>query len=243
MIAIQAVAHYFHRVRAGEALPSLERRLRPVCREHLRRIDRFIELALLGSGECVAGKTVAPDCGLYISSGIGPVGSNVIVQDAVSRGAKLPMPFNFVNTLGSSAGYYVGKNLGLRGESVFVSRRGGSFGAALACAVADLSSGVVSRMLVGAVEECPLPVDRLRDLVELPHDAATAEGSHWLLLARGDEAGTPVTQQDLANPDFDGYESRDAALLTSYAQRNPAKRLALSFANGADVRLEVVGSR
>lgn len=240
MIAIQGAAHYFHRVRADEPLPSLQGRLSPVCREHFRRIDRFIELALLGSGECVAGKTIAPDCGLYISSGIGPVGSNVIVQDAVSRAAKLPMPFNFVNTLGSSAGYYVGKNLGLAGESVFVSRRGGSFGAALACAVADLSSGVVSRMLVGAIEECPLPLDRLRDLVELPHDAATAEGSHWLLLARADETGTPVTQQDLDNPDFDGYESRDAALITSYAQRNPAKRLGLSFTNGANARLEVL---
>src|SRR5450432_414622 len=100
MITIQGVGHYFHRVADDAALPSLDERLRPVCRENFRRLDRFIELALMGSGECVAGKTLAPDCGLYIGSGIGPIGTNITVQDAVSRDAKLPMPFNFVNTLG-----------------------------------------------------------------------------------------------------------------------------------------------
>jgi hypothetical protein len=237
MIAIQGVSHYFHAVRPGESLPSLEARVRPVRREHFRRIDRFIELALLGSGECVAGTSLAPDCGLYISSGIGPIGSNIIVQDAVALDAKLPMPFNFVNTLGSSAGYYVGKNLQLTGESVFVSRRGGSFGAALACAAADLTSGVVSQMLIGAIEECPLPVQRFRELVELPDSAVAAEGSHWLLLARGEEGGTPVARENVEAPGYEGYESRDAALITSYVLRHPGMRFGLSLANGSDVRL------
>jgi len=240
MIVIQGAGHYFHTVRAGESFPSLEERLRPVCRERFRRIDRLIELALLGSGECVAGMTLAPDCGLYIGSGIGPIGSNVVVQDAVTRDAKIPTPFNFVNTLGSSAGFYVGKNLGLTGESVFVSRRGGSFGAALACAVADLTCGVVSQMLVGAIEECPLPVNRYRDLLELRDDVVTAEGSHWLLLANGAEGGWPVAREDLETREFDGYESRDAALLTSFALRHSERRLGLSFTNGSDMRLELL---
>ena len=83
MIAIQGAGHYFHAMRDGESPPSLDDRLRAVRREHFRRIDRLIELALLGSGECVAGKALAPDCGLYISSGIGPIASNVVVQDSV----------------------------------------------------------------------------------------------------------------------------------------------------------------
>jgi hypothetical protein len=237
VITIQGAGHYFHRVRVGEALPSLDQRLAPVLREHFRRIDRFIELALTGSGECVAGRELAPDCGLYISSGIGPIGTNVIVQDSVSREAKLPMPFNFVNTLGSSAGYYVGKNLGLDRQSVFISRRGGSFGAALACAAADLAAGVVSQMLVGGVEECLLPVDRHRELVGLPDGAVTAEGSHWLLLGHSEEDGVPIAAEVIDRHEFDGYESADAAVLASFAQNRGATRLGLSFTNGSVVRL------
>jgi hypothetical protein len=237
MIEILGAAHYFHVMRDGESPPSLEERLRAVRREHFRRIDRLIELALVGSGECAAGKTLAPDCGLYISSGIGPIGSNVIVQDAVSRDAKLPMPFNFVNTLGSSAGYYVGKNLGLTGESTFVSRRGAAFAAALTCAVADISAGVVSQALVGAIEECLLSPRRFRELLALPAGAVPAEGSHWLLLARSDGDGTPVPPETMESGEFDGYEARDAAALTSFVLRNPAMRLGLSFANGAGAEL------
>jgi hypothetical protein len=237
VITIQGVGHYFHPLRPGESLPSLETRLGPVCREHFRRIDRFIELALLGSGECATGRTLAADCGLYISSGIGPIGTNVVVQDSVSRDAKLPMPFSFVNTLGSSAGYYVGKNLGLTSESVFVSRRGASFSAALTCAVADLTSGVVSQALVGAIEECLLPVARFRELVALPAGARTAEGSHWLLLARGEDGGSPIAREAIDTGEFGGYESADAAIITSFVARNPARRLGLSFINGSDATL------
>ncbi len=237
MIEILGAAHYFHAMRDGESPPSLEERLRAVRREHFRRIDRLIELALVGSGECVAGKTLAPDCGLYISSGIGPIGSNVVVQDAVSRDAKLPMPFNFVNTLGSSAGYYVGKNLGLSGESTFVSRRGSAFAAALACAAADLSAGVVSQALVGAIEECLLPVDRFHTLAGLPADAVAAEGSHWLLVGDSDGSGAGVPRATFETGEFDGYEARVAAELASFVLRNPAQRMGLSFTNGAGARL------
>jgi hypothetical protein len=237
MIAILGASHYFHVVRDGEPLPSLEERLRAVRREHFRRIDRLIELALVGSGECVAGKTLAPDCGLYISSGIGPIGSNVVVQDAVSRDAKLPMPFNFVNTLGSSAGYYVGKNLGLTGESTFVSRRGSAFAAALACAVADISAGVVSQALVGAIEECLLPPRRFAELLTLPPGAVSAEGSHWLLLAHSEGVGATVPREKIESGQFAGYEAREAAELTSFVSRNPAQRMGLSFTNGTGARL------
>jgi hypothetical protein len=237
MIAIESSGHYFHRVGEGEALPPLDARLRAVCRERFRRMDRFIELALLGSGECAGGKPLAADCGLYISSGIGPIGTNVLVQDAVSRDAKLPMPFNFVNTLGSSAGFYVGKNLGLTGESTFLCRRGGSFGAALACAAADLELGLVSQALVGAIEECLLPTRRFRELVGLAPNAQMAEGSHWLLLSRAEVGGTPVTQERLDAGEFSGYEGSAAAVLASFVQRNADRRFGLSLVQGSNVHL------
>jgi hypothetical protein len=192
LIAIEGVGHYLHAVHDGEALPSLTERLEPLCREKFRRIDRFIQLALLGSAECVRGKTLAPDCALYICSGLGPVGNNIVVQEAIIRNRVLPTPFHFVNTLGSSAGYYVARNLGLTGQSLFVSRRGGSFEAGLACAATDLVSGAVSQVLLGVVEECTLPLADYRARQELPADAPAAEGSHWLLLRLREGQGAAV---------------------------------------------------
>ena len=209
-----AVSHYYHRLE--DDFPSIDGRLMAVTRERYRRIDRFVQLALMGAAECARKHTLRRDCGLYLSSGVGPIGSNVLVQDAIHRDARMPMPFSFVNTLGSSACYHVVKELDIVGEAVMVARGSASFSTALTCAYADLASGVVSQVLVGAVEECVLPGDRHKALLRLDPSTAVAEGTHWLLLQRDDRDGEVVNKAHLSNPDFDGYESRDAALLTSY---------------------------
>ena len=128
----------------------------------------------------------------------------------------MPMPFSFVNTLGSSACYHVAKELDLAGEAVMVARGSASFSAALTCAQADLESGIVSQVLVGAVEECVLPAERHRALLRVGSDVTVAEGTHWILLERDERTGVPVDDVRLVNPDFDGYESRDAARITAF---------------------------
>jgi hypothetical protein len=227
MMRISGVGHYFHAIHEGEALPELAERLAPFCRERYRRIDRFIQLALLGSAQCAQGAVLSPGCGLYISSGIGPVGNNIVVQETLWKQHKVPMPFNFVNTLGSSAGYYVAKNLGLNGQSLFISRRGASFEAALDCAAADLESGAVAQALVGAVEECTLPLAEHRQRQELDGDVALAEGSHWLLLEAGLETKAgPVLELG----DWDGafHDSVGAAQITRFAMKKPLGSLGLA---------------
>lgn len=208
------VSHYYHRLE--DELPSIDGRLTAVTRERYRRIDRFVQLALMGAAECARKHTLATDCGLYLSSGVGPIGSNVLVQDAIHRDSRMPMPFSFVNTLGSSACYHVVKELDITGEAVMVARGSASFTTALTCAYADLANGVVSQVLVGAVEECVLPGNRHRSLLRLDAETAIAEGTHWMLLERDDRDGERVNDALLDSPDFDGYESRDAARITSY---------------------------
>lgn len=214
MMRCTGVSHYYHRLE--NELPSIDGRLAAVTRERYRRIDRFVQLALMGAAECARNHTLTRDCGLYLSSGVGPIGSNVLVQDAIHRDMRMPMPFSFVNTLGSSACYHVVKELDIVGEAVMVARGSASFSTALTCAYADLASGVVSQVLVGAVEECVLPGDRHRSLLRLGAETAVAEGTHWMLLERDDREGVEVNDSLLNNPDFDGYESRDAALITCY---------------------------
>lgn len=230
-----AASHYFHRL--SDAYPSLDARVNAITRERYRRIDRFVQLALLGAAECVAGRQLATDCGLYLSSGFGPINSNVLVQDAIHRDSRLPMPFNFVNTLGSSACYHVVKELNLTGEAVMVARGNASFTAALMCAYSDLASGVASQVLVGAVEECVLPGDRHRALLRLDEGVAIAEGSHWVLLERDERAGTPLSESELQNAEFDGYESFDAAAIAHSVCQNRALHLGIDIRSAGGMRI------
>jgi hypothetical protein len=232
VFAVRRWAHYLHTVADGEGLPSLNERLAPLCRERIRRIDRFIQLALLGSAECVADESLSAGCGLYVCSGLGPLGNNIVVQHSLVRDHKVPMPFNFVNTLGSSAGYYVARNLGLDSQSLFVSRRGDSLGAGLTCAAADVASGAVSQVLIGAVEECTLPVEEHRARQGLPPETAVAEGSHWLLLdwVAGEQAPGDLCSTDDAAVVF--HDSRAAGLITAYLDRASAGRYGLAADKG-----------
>ena len=130
MTAVLAQFRYQHPVGDGEGLPSLEAALEPLLKERFRRADRFIQLALLGSASCAQGQDLQPGCGLYLASATGPMGNNITLQEQLVRDRLLPKPFNFINTLGSSAGYYVAKNLGISGPNLFISRRQGAWEAA-----------------------------------------------------------------------------------------------------------------
>jgi len=229
---VVASSHYFHSLADDIPPEPLDERVAAVTRERYRRIDRFVQLALVGAGRCALGNGLAPDCGLYLSTGVGPIGSNVLLQESIQRDRKLPMPFHFVNTLGSSACFHVAKDLGLSGEGVLVARAGGSFTAALSCAMADLEAGVASQLLVGAVEECVLPGDRHRALLRRDAGLAVAEGSHWVLVERDDVRGATATAVDavaLDDPAFRGYESRDAACITGYLARHPGQPFGLTW--------------
>ena len=182
MIKLISASHYFQPVHDGTPLPSLDAALKDLCREQPRRIDRFIKLALLGSARCTGGRTLQSDCGIYIGSGLGPIGNNAVIQKQLIHDREMPKPFNFINTLGSAAGYQVAGNLGLRGQSLFISRRGASLQAVLNAAMADLMLGIVTQALVGLVEELTLPINEHRLRQSLSEDMEMAEGSDWMLL-------------------------------------------------------------
>jgi hypothetical protein len=166
----------------AKGLASLDVALREACAQPQRRIDRFIQLALIGSARCAKGVSLSERCAVIVATGVGPVGNNIIVQETLLRERLLPKPFHFVNTLGSSSGYYVSKNLGLSGEAQFVSRRRGALDAALACALTQLQGGLAKQVLLGVVEECTLPLIEHRRRQLLGVGETLAEGSHWFLL-------------------------------------------------------------
>ncbi|MGH8307472.1 MAG: beta-ketoacyl synthase N-terminal-like domain-containing protein [Gammaproteobacteria bacterium] len=192
MISLVSASHYFQPVCEGSSLPALEPALMSVCRENFRRIDRFIQLALLGSARCAVGHALRSDCGIYLGSGLGPMSNNITVQEQLVRDWEIPKPYNFINTLGSAAGFYVARNLGLSGQNFFISRRGASLEAALSVAMSDMALGITQQALVGVVEEATLPLAAHRLRQGLPEDQPLAEGSHWLLLQSDMDGTRPI---------------------------------------------------
>lgn len=166
----------------SDALPPLGPALREVYQQRFRRIDRFVQLALLGAGRCAAAQPPDPDCGVYLGAGPGPVSSNITVQETIIAQHESPMPFAFINTLGSSAVFNVASGLRLRGSAMFVSRQKASLQAALTCALLDLHAGATKQALVGVVEEAPLPLSDQRQRAGIDPEQPLAEGSHWWLL-------------------------------------------------------------
>jgi hypothetical protein len=196
MMRLSSASQHLHTLREGEALPSLDAALKETCREHVRRVDRFIKLALIGSARCAADRSLRQDCALYLGSGFGPIGSNIATQEQMFRDHETPSPYHFVNTLGSSAGFHVAKNLGLDGQNLFISRRGDSF--------------MASQALVGVVEEVNLPLKDHRRRRGLPPEALVAEASHWLLLEAGGGEGRPLELRY-----FSEIAALESALLSS----------------------------
>jgi hypothetical protein len=214
--------------------PSLDEALHQACREQHRRIDRFIQLALLGAARCAGGRPLDPSTALYLGSGVGPAGNNIIVQEQICRDKVLPRPFNFVNTLGSSATFFVAKELGLEGQGWWVARRGATFEALLELALTDLELGIAPAALVGVAEECPQPVADQRRRLGVKAETPLAEGSHWLLLEKG---GGPESLEA-------EFELQGEALLAALALRwRPEDAVAFGPSVPPELRAELARGR
>jgi len=228
MIQVVSASHYLQPLNDAASLPVLDDALRKLCQEDFRRIDRFIQLALLGSARCVAGYELQAECGVYLGSGLGPIGNNIVTQQQLIRDREIPKPFNFINTLGTSAGYYVARNLGLNGQNIFVSRRSASLEAVLSLAIADIKLGIVTQALVGVVEEVTLPLAAHRQRQKLSETLLLSEGSHWLLLRPNDAGNRQVQLKRFA--DFAALEYYLKPLCSMGDQLYCARGMELSFA-------------
>jgi len=160
--------------------------LKQVCPRAPRRVNRYIELALLGAWQCAAGRALQTDCALWLGSGRGYAGDTANLLESVLIRGEAPMPVEFINVSGNAAGFYVAQLLGLSGRNSTIAAGPASFEAALVLAAA----GVAARggqALVGGVDECAYPLAHHRVRLGLGEEAVVGEGSSWLLLAAGQE--------------------------------------------------------
>ena len=170
-----------------DELPGLGNAIRDLFGQRVRRVDRYIELCLLGALRCAQERSLPAETGLFLASQNSAIGSVVAVLESIFDEHYPPKPFDFVNTLGNSACFYVAQLLGLSGKSIVLSREGFSFEAGLQHALLDLQSGQLQTALVGCVDEALLPLSPHRARItcdkERLIEGPLGENSSWLLLS------------------------------------------------------------
>jgi hypothetical protein len=167
---------------AAEPAVELKGLVKEITGEAVRRIGRFIQLALIGAGRCAQAGPVPAETAVYFASGRGDFETTVEVMAALFRHGGAPKPLAFVNTVSNAACYYVARSLKLQSRSNFVCNRCLAFESVLQLALMDVETGSATSALVGSVDAVTNPLPEHRQRLHLAGDTPLAEGSHWLWL-------------------------------------------------------------
>lgn len=170
------------RQQVNDTVAELKEDVKSSCGKHVRRIDRFIQLAMIGSHRCVAGLTLpANECDLYLASADASKSNTVAALNQVFVEQQPIMPLNFVNLVSNAAVFYIAQSLNINGTSLFVSSENSPLEKALTLAEMDLADAPSRRALVGIVDECCTPVIAQRHLFNAGDADLLGESSIWLL--------------------------------------------------------------
>ena len=168
---------------ASGDLPPLKQLAREVTGISARRTGRFVQLALIGAGRCVAGRALPPETAVYFTSVRGDLAVTVELLVQLCERGLPPAPFDFINTVGNSACFHIAQSFGLAGRSLFVTRRHAPLESALRLAAVDMARGDVRTALVGSADMCTSPLADHRARIGVDAATPVGEGSHWFLLA------------------------------------------------------------
>lgn len=185
---ILAHGHYSETVENG--LPALKELVKETMGESVRRVGRFIQLALIGAGRCLQQHSAPAATSVYLTSGRGDLEITLDVLEQMVEHGLPPKPLSFINTVSNSACFYLAKHFGLHGRSNFVTRRCAPLESVLQLAALDIGTGATQTALVGSVDICTAPLTDHRRRLAVPEHTAVGEGSHWFLLAN---EGYPAT--------------------------------------------------
>jgi len=155
------------------------------------RSDNFINLTLVGVQRCVEDTKLPSNTSIYLASDNGNMNTTIKVLDSIFIKNRLPMPFNFLNTVNSVKLFYIAKNFNIDGKTIFVD----SFESAIIQAFVDIKQG--KNVLLGVVTEA---IDDLELHREMFGDKEIIESSRWLLLSpKPDGAIAKIEEFQLSN--------------------------------------------
>lgn len=178
----------------GDEQPNLKALVAESVGKSVRRIDRFIQLSLIGAGR--AAQDLPPASGVFYASGCGDVQITVELLSSIYRKKQAPKPLAFVNSVSNAASFYVSSCLGLHGPSSFVTSRYFAMESALQAAAMELESGRISSALVGAVDIVLPPLREHHERLGLAEGTVCAEASHWFQLRTSCNGIEPLAQLD-----------------------------------------------
>ena len=177
---IYASGDHYHDV--AEPLPDLKALTQATTGRAMRRIGRFIQLAMIGAARCAQANSIPSSTAVYFSSARGDLELTVDIMTQLFRDGQTPKPLGFVNTVSNAACFYVAQLLALKSQSNFVCNRYFAFESVLQLAALDLSLGKVDSALVGSLDIATAPLSEHRQRLQLSSDTIMGEGSHWLWL-------------------------------------------------------------
>jgi len=205
-VHIDATGDYSERCDGNDT--DFKRLVAEAVGQPVRRIGRFIQLALIGAGRCAHAAQLTSDTAVYFGSGRGDLGVTIEVMQALLRDGHAPKPLSFINTVSNAACFYVAQNLRLLGRSSFVCNRYFAFETVLQLALLDLQTGSVAAALVGTVDVVTPPLADHCTRLELPPETPVADASHWLCLRSRKSATTLGRLLATENfPDANGLEN------------------------------------
>ncbi len=181
-LTVYILAHGHYSETVDDTAPPLKALVKETTGESIRRVGRFIQLALIGAGRCLQHRRAPTDTAVYLTSGRGDLEITLEVLEYMIVQGLPPKPLSFINTVSNSACFYLAKHFGLHGRSHFVTRRYAPLECALHLAMLDMQSGCVQNALVGSVDICTNPLDDHRKRLGVSADTRVGEGSHWFLL-------------------------------------------------------------
>lgn len=211
--------------------PALKSLVRDVLGEPVRRIDRFIELALIGAGRCIAAEPLATGTGVYTGSARGDLQVTLDVVEPLFRSGHQPKPLSFVNTVSNATNFYIARQFGVVGPSNFVSHLYFAFESVLELAIMSMEAGRIDSALVGSVDVVTAPLADHRRRLGLSQDTIVGEGSHWVWLRQGERppnalAELQTVRQFSSYGEFEEWLSvarlpRDTAIVAAKSSAHP----------------------
>ena len=187
---ITAAADYVERIHDVATPTDLKPLVAAAVGTSVRRIGRFIQLALIGAGRCAKQTQLPTGTAVYLGSGRGDLEVTIEVMQTLLRDGHPPKPLSFINTVSNAACYYVAQSLKLMSRSSFVCNRYFAFETVLQLAALDLAGGVVDNALVGTVDVVVPPLEGHRIRLGLSSDVEVGDATHWLELRTARTAST-----------------------------------------------------
>lgn len=152
---------------------------------YLRRTNKFIMLALMGSHKCMKDADYPEDVPVYFATENGNLYDTEEVLAQIYRNKAFPKPINFINTMSNVAAFYVAQSLGIVGRNLMVSSKNLSFERALQLLKAEFLTGSAVCGLVGSVDTAVFTDELFEKKFSRPAGSCRlVESSSWFYVTR-----------------------------------------------------------